>query len=197
MSTATGAARPVQFRVMAASRLAARRRGWPVVVLVTAALVAAGCGRDDSADESRATESGAAGSGPFFGECGSVTDEEVAEAVGVPGFAGVVRNSVGCEWQTSPDQDRNAPHFAFSWYRGSPIGRERAGSEMIGRPAADIEIGGHPGFESSLSSRLCELGVQFGDDFVHWSISYGKTDPTGDPCVAARRLAELTVARGR
>jgi len=192
VTPAPGEVRAVQFRVMAARRL-----GCPVAVLVTVALLVAGCGRGGSSEEPGAAESGAAGAGPFFGECGSITDEEVAEAVGVPSFAGVVRNSVGCEWQTSPDHDRNAPHFSFSWYRGSPIGRERAGSEMIGRPAADIEIGGHPGFESSLSSRLCELGVQFGDDFVHWSISYGKTDPTADPCVAARHLAELTVARGQ
>lgn len=191
MTPVPGGVRAVQFRVMAARRL-----GCPVAVLVMAALLGAGCGRDGSGDAS-GSESGTASAGPFFGECGSVTDEEVAAAVGVPSFAGVVRNSVGCEWQTSPDQDRNAPHFSFSWYRGSPIGRERAGSEMIGRPAADIEIGGHPGFESSLSSRLCELGVQFGDDFVHWSISYGKSDPAADPCVAARQLAELTVTRGR
>ncbi|PTR31354.1 uncharacterized protein DUF3558 [Rhodococcus sp. OK519] len=176
--------------------MAVRRRALPIAAVVAIALLGAGCGRDDSGDRSAAPESAAAEAGPFFGECGSVTDAEVAEAVGVPGFAGVVRNSVGCEWQTSPVQDKNAPHFSFSWYRGSPIGRERAGSELIGRPAADIEIGGRSGFESALSSRLCELGVQFGDDFVHWSIAYGKSDPTADPCAAARHLAELTVARG-
>lgn len=177
--------------------MAARRRALAIAALVVVALLGAGCGRDDSGDGTGARESDVAEAGPFFGECGSVTDAEVAEAVGVSGFAGVVRNSVGCEWQTSPGQDKNAPHFSFSWYRGSPIGRERAGSELIGRPASDIEIGGHPGFESALSSRLCELGVQFGDDFVHWSIAYGKSDPTADPCTAARHLAELTVARGQ
>lgn len=180
--------------------MAARTRGCPAAALVAVALLAAACGRGDAVDAADASDgptSDPAIAGPFFGECGSVTDEEVAAAVGIPSFAGIVRNSVGCEWQTSADQDRNAPHFSFSWYRGSPIGRERAGSELIGRPAADIEIAGHPGFESSLSSRLCELGVQFGDDFVHWSIAYGKADPAADPCAAARQLTELTVERGR
>lgn len=180
--------------------MAARRRGCATAALVAVALLTAACGRGDdidAIDASGGPTSDPEAAGPFFGECGSVADEEVAAAVGVSIFASVVRNSVGCEWQTSADQDRNAPHFAFSWYRGSPIGRERAGSELIGRPAVDIEIAGQPGFESSLSSRLCELGVQFGDDFVHWSIAYGRAEPTADPCTAARHLAELTVERGR
>lgn len=105
---------------------------------------------------------------------------------------------MGCEWQLSapgaPDPAA-ASHVSFSWYRGSPIGRERAGSELIGRPATDIEIDGHPGFLASVSSRLCELGVRFGDDFVHWSIAYTGATRTADPCDAARSLAALTVAR--
>jgi hypothetical protein len=48
---------------------------------------------------------------------------------------------------------------------------------------------------ASLTSRLCELGVQFGDDFVHWSIAYADAVPAADPCRVARQLAELTVER--
>ncbi|CAM2834677.1 DUF3558 domain-containing protein [Prescottella defluvii] len=169
-----------------------------VGVLAGAAVLVAGCGAADGSDESvGSTVSTVRATGPFFGECGSVTDEEVAEAFGVPGFGTVVRNSVGCEWQVSQDAGQGGPHVSFSWYRGSPIGRERAGSELIGRPAADIEIAGNPGFEASVSSRLCELGVEFGDGFVHWSVAYVGSVPTADPCVAARELAELTVARGK
>ncbi|WP_430333813.1 DUF3558 domain-containing protein [Rhodococcus sp. ACT016] len=164
-----------------------------------AVLLLTGCG-GSGADERSLGDAAASttrDAGPFFGECGSVTDDEVAKAFGVPGFATVVRNSVGCEWQSSVQDGQGSPHVSFSWYRGSPIGRERAGSELIGRPATDVEIGAHPGFVSSLSSRLCELGVQFGDDFVHWSISYAGAAPTADPCRAARQLAELTVERAQ
>ncbi|WFR73832.1 DUF3558 domain-containing protein [Prescottella defluvii] len=166
-------------------------------LLAAAALLLAGCGGAGSGDAAsgEASASTAHGAGPFFGECGSVTDDEVANAFGVPGFGAVVRNSVGCEWQSSAQDGQGSPHVSFSWYRGSPIGRERVGSELIGRPATDIEIGGHPGFVASFSSRLCELGVQFGDDFVHWSIAYVDAAPTADPCRAARQLAELTVER--
>ncbi|RVW10239.1 DUF3558 domain-containing protein [Prescottella agglutinans] len=165
-------------------------------LLAAAGLLLAGCGGAESEEASGdASVSTARGAAPFFGECGSVTDDEVAQAFGVPGFGTVVRNSVGCEWQLSAQDGQRSPHVSFSWYRGSPIGRERAGSELIGRPATDIEIDGNPGFVASLSSRLCELGVQFGDDFVHWSIAYAEAAPTADPCRAARRLAELTVER--
>ncbi|WP_408014513.1 DUF3558 domain-containing protein [Rhodococcus spongiicola] len=124
-----------------------------------------------------------------------VTDDEVAGAFAIRGFATVVRNLVGCQWQMSAQDGQGAPHVSFSWYRGSPIGRERADSELIGRPANDIEVGGHPGFVASGSGRPCELGVQFDDDFVHWSTWYAGEVPTADPCAAARQLAELTVSR--
>ncbi|RVW01102.1 DUF3558 domain-containing protein [Rhodococcus xishaensis] len=171
--------------------------GVPAGVLVCVSVLV-GCGATDvdaEADAATTATADVQGSGPFVGECGSVTDGEVAAAFGVSGFATVIRNSVGCEWQMSAQGSQGAPHVSFSWYRGSPIGRERAGSELIGRPATDIEIGGQPGFVASSSSRLCELGVQFDDDFVHWSIAYAGQIPTADPCEAARRLAELTVAR--
>lgn len=166
-------------------------------LLAAVPLLLAGCGGAGSEERASgdAPASTAGDSGPFFGECGSVTDAEVAKAFGVPGFGTVVRNSVGCEWQLSAQDGQGSPHVSFSWYRGSPIGRERAGSELIGRPATDVEIGGNPGFVASLSSRLCELGVQFGDDFVHWSIAYVDAAPTADPCRAAQQLAELTVER--
>ncbi len=170
-----------------------------VGALLAAAVLLAGCGGagSDEGAPGAAPASSAGAPGPFFGECGSVTDDEVATVFGVPGFGTVVRNSVGCEWQLSAQDGQSSPHVSFSWYRGSPIGRERAGSELIGRPATDIEIGGNPGFVASLSSRLCELGVQFGDDFVHWSIAYADATPTADPCGVARQLAELTVERAR
>ncbi|NKZ72040.1 DUF3558 domain-containing protein [Rhodococcus hoagii] len=121
---------------------------------------------------------GAAGSGPFFGECGSVTDEEVAEAVGVPGFAGVVRKLRRLRMADVARPGSKRAALRLFLVSRQPD-RTRAGGQRDDRASAvDVEIGGHPGFESSLSSRLCELGVQFGDDFVHWSISYGKTDPT-------------------
>ncbi|AUM17739.1 DUF3558 domain-containing protein [Rhodococcus ruber] len=172
-----------------------------VAVLGLAGAVVAGCG----SDAAEAPAPGAAPTpqvtepGPFFGACGSVTDDEVARAFGLGSFAQVTRNSVGCEWELV---GAGGPSVTFSWYRGSPIGRERAGSDLIGRPAIDVEIDGRPGFQGSAQNDvgqtvLCEIGVQFGGDFVHWSVTYGPFTPAADACVVARDLAELSAERAQ
>lgn len=173
----------------------------PATFLAAVAVVgftATGCGSDGDAPPvpeappaAQVTEPG-----PFFGECSSVTDDEVAAAFGLGAFAAVTRNSVGCEWESVV----GGPSVTFSWYRGSPIGRERAGSDLIGRPAADVEIGGHEGFMGSAQNELgqtvlCEIGLGFGGDFVHWSVTYSNFTPAADACVVARGLAELSAER--
>ncbi|RMB72428.1 DUF3558 domain-containing protein [Rhodococcus sp. SBT000017] len=168
-------------------------RRFAMVAAATAVLIA-GCGgaEDDAAStEDAAPTSAAYEPGPFFGECGSVTDAEVQSAFAAGPFGQVTRNSVGCQWETV---GFGGPGVSFSWYRGSPIGRERAGSELIGRPAKDIEIDGNPGFEAEQDT-LCEIGVQFGDDFFHWSITYSFGPAARPPCDVGNELATLTVER--
>lgn len=131
--------------------------------------------------------------GPFFGECGRVTDDEVATISAQPKFPTVFRNSVGCVWQV--DVLGDTPRVSFSWYRGSPIGREASGAGLIGRPTTPIQVQGHPGFRGSETSRICEVGVQYGDDFFHWSVTSGLQDPPTDMCSAAVKLADLTASR--
>ncbi len=160
-------------------------------------LLLTGCGSGSS--DADATTTQAAGPskpaplGPFFGECGSVSDDEVKTAFAVSQLPVVYRNSVGCVWEASGPQ---GPSVSFSWYRGSPIGREAAGSGLIGRPPEKIEVAGHSGFEGSIDG-LCEIGVQYGDDFFHWSVTYAGTPPTAQPCDVARKLAELTASRAK
>lgn len=171
-----------------------------MLVAVGATMILAGCGGgNDGASAVDGVPGGAAPTqatepGPFFGQCGSVSDDEVAKAFGMSAFTSVTRNSVGCEWEVAGP---GGPSVTFSWYRGSPIGRERAGSELIGRPAADIDVGGHPGFMASVEGYLCELGIEFGGDFVHWSVTYSDWPPAADPCVVGRELAELSVSRAK
>ena len=172
-----------------------------VRVFVAAALAAlvAGCGSAEHSQSSSSEPSSSQGQGqalaaPFFGECGSVTDEEVRDAAVVPVFTSITRNSVGCEWEAA---GFSGPSVSFSWYRGSPIDRERSGSELIGRPSDDIEVAGQPGFLAATDGYLCEVGVGFGEDFVHWSVTYGNQSPTADPCEVATDLAELTVERAQ
>lgn len=187
---------------------ARRRPVWrPIILAVAVLTIAAGCG--DSSDDGSAgsDESSAQGPGPFFGECGSVTDDEVAGALGVPAFGTVTRDSAGCQWEVAapgvaPADRGVTPAVSFSWYRGSPIARERAGSDLFGRPSEDLEIDGHPGFRGYATgesgvTELCEIGIEFGDDFQHWSVTYGWAQPTADPCAVATELAQLSIGRAQ
>lgn len=161
-------------------------------------LVLTGCGGGDDADTPATTPTRAAPTvaqpGPFFGECGNVTDEEVRAAFAMPALPVVTRNSVGCVWEVG---DPFGPSVSFSWYRGSPIGREAAGSGLIGRPPETIQIGGQPGFRGALGNQLCEIGVQYDDNFFHWSVTYADVPPTANACDVAKQLAELTAERAQ
>jgi hypothetical protein len=167
-----------------------------VLALAALVLVAPGCGTNkDSSSDSFPPAQPAKQSplGPFFGECGNVTDDEVRAAIALPNLPIVYRNSSGCIWESGAAG--SGPSVSFSWYRGSPIGRERAGSDRIGRPPEEVDIDGHKGFLGSASDELCEVGLQYGDDFFHWSLTYGLGKPTTDVCKATRHLAELTASR--
>lgn len=172
-----------------------------VVVLLAAILVLTGCSDGDSTNQSPTTNTesapGKAGEGPFFGECGGVTTEDVARVTGVAGLTNTVNNPSVCEWVTS--QDQLGPQFSFNWYRGSPIGRERATIQLSRDSVEDITIDGHSGFMGS-SSGICEIGIAFGADFFEWSISYGLLPADGqsnpsdeDICAAAKTLSTQSI----
>ena len=158
-------------------------------------LAVVGCGGDDDSDSpepsARPTQK-VSPIGPFFGECGSVTDAEVGDAFGVASFGSVTKNSVGCVWEVGSSV---GPSVSFSWYRGSPIEREATGSDRIGRPPEWIEIDGQRAFVGSIPDQLCEIGVQYGDDFFHWSVTVGLNEGFADTCEVAMKLAELTASR--
>ena len=82
--------------------------------------------------------------GPFFPECGGVTDQTMAEQTRVSGLVNTAKNSVGCQWLAGGGI--LGPHFSITLYRGSPIGRERKTEELSRASVEDINIEGHDGF---------------------------------------------------
>jgi hypothetical protein len=137
--------------------------------------------------------------GPFFPECGGISDETLAQLTQVAGLVNTARNSVGCQWLLGGSIQ--GPHFSFNWYRGSPIGRERKTEELSRASVEDIEIDGHPGFIAvgntpSLGDSLCEIGIQFEDDFIEWSISYSDK-PFPPACDVAKELTRQSIANSK
>ncbi|WP_194816045.1 DUF3558 domain-containing protein [Nocardia sp. XZ_19_385] len=131
--------------------------------------------------------------GPFVGECGHVTDDEVQNLAGLGRVSRVFKNSTGCNWQSS---GAVSPSVTFASYRGSPIDREKAWVTTAGREPETIEVGGRKGWKGlDPNGKICDLAVQLDDDFFEWSMSYGLFAATANPCDNAYKLAELTVQR--
>ena len=148
--------------------------------------------------ETQSSSDGAA-HGPFFPECGGVSDAEITSQTRVPGLVNTAKTSVGCMWLAGGSI--MGPHFSFTWFRGSPIGRERKTEELSRASVEDINIEGHDGFialgdDPSLGNNLCEVGIQFGDDFIEWSISYAE-EPYPDPCDVAKELTRQSIVNSK
>lgn len=163
----------------------------------------AGCSSSDDNTPGATVSSTGTGNegkhGPFFPQCGGVSDQTVAEQTRIANLVNTAKNSVGCQWLAGGGI--MGPHFSFSWYRGSPIGRERKTEELSRASVEDININGHSGFiaignEPSLGDSLCEVGIQFGDDFIEWSVSFNQK-PFPPPCDIAKELTRQSIANSK
>jgi hypothetical protein len=137
--------------------------------------------------------------GPFFPQCGGISDQTMAEQTRVAGLVNTAKNSVGCQWLAGGGI--LGPHFSFTWYRGSPIGRERKTEELSRTSVEDINIEGHDGFiavgeDPTLGSNLCEIGIQYDDDFIEWSISFSEK-PFPDACEVAKELTRQSIVNAK
>lgn len=175
------------------------------VLAVAAALIPmfAACSTSEPSDpqspEPTPTQAPNSAHGPFFPECGGISDQTVAELTRVTGLVTTARNSAGCQWLVGGGI--LGPHFSFSWFRGSPIGRERKTEELSRASVEDINIDGNDGFiaigeDPILGNNLCEIGIQFNDDFIEWSVSFNQ-EPFPDPCEVATELTRQSIANSR
>lgn len=173
------------------------------VSAVSAVSLVAGCSGDGGTTtptgDGAPADPAEAKHGPFFPECGGVTDQTVAQLTEVAGVVGTAKNPAGCVWLVNGGIV--GPHFSFTWYRGSPIGRERKTEELTRASTEDITIEGHTGFiakgsDVEADNGLCEIGIQFDDDFIEWSISFaGKPSP--DPCDVAKELTKQAIVNSK
>nr|WP_156744303.1 DUF3558 domain-containing protein [Mycobacterium sp. E740] len=151
------------------------------------------------APEDSPAPAGNAKHGPFFPECGGVSDQELGKQTRVPGLVSTAKTSVGCQWLAGGSI--LGPHFSFTWFRGSPIGRERKTEELSRTRVEDVSIEGHDGFmavgdDPTLGTNLCEIGIQFDDDFIEWSVSYSQK-PFPDACEVAKELTRQSIVNSQ
>jgi hypothetical protein len=173
------------------------------VAVMAVVPVFAGCSDDKSNQPQPGTTSTPtaqnAKHGPTFTECGGISDQTVAQLTQVTGLVNTAKNSVGCQWLAGGGIV--GPHFSFTWFRGSPIGRERKTEELSRSSVEDLNISGHPGFvaigtDPTLGDNLCEVGIQFDDDFIEWSVSFA-AQPYPNACDVAKQLATQSIANAK
>ena len=164
-----------------------------------------GCSKSSSPDQPQSQqESGGPVAkdgkhGPMFPECGGISDQTIAEQTRVTGLVKTAVNSVGCQWLAGGGI--LGPHFSFSWFRGSPIGRERKTEELSRTSVEDVNIEGHGGFiavgtDPMLGENLCEIGIQFNDDFIEWSVSFAQK-PFPPACDVAKELTRQSIVNAK
>ena len=164
-------------------------------------LAACSSGSDSTSPDAQSSPPTAQGvtHGPFFPQCGGISDQTMAEQTRVAGLVNTAKNSVGCQWLAGGGI--LGPHFSFTWYRGSPIGRERKTEELSRTSVEDINIEGHDGFiavgeDPTLGNNLCEIGIQYDDDFIEWSISFSEK-PFPDACEVAKELTRQSIVNAK
>ncbi|MET0450556.1 MAG: DUF3558 domain-containing protein [Mycobacterium sp.] len=179
------------------------RNAKALAVAAAAISVLAACSGSDQPSEPGAPSSdapsGAIKHGPTFQECGGISDETMAQLTKIQGLVNTARTSVGCQWLLGGGI--TGPHFSFNWYRGSPIGRERKTEELQRTSVEDINIEGHDGFIAlnevpNTPIGLCEIGIQFDDDFIEWSISFAQ-QPYPDACDVAKEVTRQSIVNAK
>ena len=165
--------------------------------------VFAACSDSEPHEPGGAADLGAGGRTPRTARsspsaAGSATKRS-SQQTEVPGLVNTAKTSVGCQWLSGGSI--LGPHFSFTWFRGSPIGRERKTEELTRASVEDINIEGHNGFiaigdDPMLGTNLCEIGIQFEDDFIEWSISYAEK-PFPDACEVAKELTRQSIVNSK
>ncbi len=135
----------------------------------------------------------------MFPECGGVSDLTVQQLTQVSGLVNTAKNSVGCQWLLNGSIV--GPSFSFTWFRGSPIGRERKTEELSRTSVEDITIEGADGFiaigtDPMMGDNLCEIGIQFDDDFIEWSVSFA-SQSFPPPCEVAKELTAQSIRNAK
>ena len=70
--------------------------------------------------------------GPFFPQCGGVSDQTMSELTRVTGLVNTATTSVGCQWLVGGGI--LGPHFSFTWYPRQP---NRPGAQDRGTLASE------------------------------------------------------------
>jgi hypothetical protein len=166
------------------------RKGLVGAVGVLAAVVAlAGCEAGPSTEPSIAGETSVAPvPGKFVGECGAMTDEQVATASGLGAVQLVTRNPLRCRWDTAI----TGSDVEFGWFRATTMNDHHPPG--FAPTPARVQVAGQPATVWQ-SANSCEVAVASGGaDFISWTVEDANRSGT-QICASTERLVALTVSK--
>jgi len=168
-----------------------RAAALPVALALVAAL--AGCG---STIEGQAVPQGAGSGGAsaeftrLLTECDAVTDEQIAEAVGVEaierGFFGAI-----CRWDTA-----GSAKVTFNWFETGSLDTERGTAQRLGYTVENTTVEGRRAVLMRPPDDPASCGISAGASttgIFGWWVQYAPGSQSPDPCAAAVTLARLTL----
>ncbi|BBZ15111.1 DUF3558 domain-containing protein [Mycobacterium branderi] len=180
-------------------RLNSRMACTAAMIPLLAACSALGAVEQRPAQPSAPTAPAQGSGGPFFPLCGGISDQVVTAVTQQRGLINTAQSSVGCQWLAGGDV--RGSQFSFSWYRGSPIGRERRIIAVDHTSVEDISIDGHDGViakdsQKALGDNFCEIAIGFAGDFIEWTVDF-QQKPFPDPCGVVRELTHQSIAHAK
>jgi len=164
--------------------------------LLALAAVLAGCG---STIEGQAVPEGAGAGGAsaeftrLLTECDAVTDEQIAEAVGVEaierGFFGAI-----CRWDTAGAGA--TAKVTFNWFETGSLDTERGTAQRLGYAVENTTVEGRRAVLMRPPDDPASCGISAGASttgIFGWWVQYAPGSAPPDPCAAAVTLARLTL----
>lgn len=126
-------------------------------------------------------------------ECIAVPNDTIAETVQADAIDQYFFGAV-CMWTAAGPA--GLVDVTFAWFENNALGRERTLSEKLDYSIEPVTVAGTSAFLSRRPADPTSCGITAAySGTVTWWVQY--RNGTVDPCVAATRLAELTLQRNQ
>ena len=130
-------------------------------------------------------------------ECDTVTDEEIAKAVGGEDISRIFFGAI-CRWDVTGSS--GSIKVTFNWFENGSLEVERSTLDKLKYIVTETNIQGRRALQEQRPNDPDSCGVTAGapdSGIIGWWVQYVPGFPHGDPCAAATKLTELTLNLAR
>ena len=148
----------------------------------------------------RRAAAGSAKHGPMFPECGGISDQTMAEQTRVTGLVKTARQlgRLPVAGRRRHPRARTSPSPGTAAARSGANARPRNCPAPASRTSTSraTTASSRSDDDPTLGDNLCEIGIQFDDDFIEWSISFAEK-PFPPACDVAKELTRQSIVNAK